>query len=166
MSWLLDRIARSSRRATLALVFLVVPTTLVHAQFFGGYGYGYGVPAYGYGYGYPGYGLGGFGYPGLAYGPGFGYPGYGYGYGYGASFYYGGPGISVGGPGPYGFVPVGGPGPGIYNPYFGVGLTPLGVESALTERYLLGRGTTGYSSGYGTSPPAGYVAPGTGVIRP
>src|SRR4051794_35881841 len=85
MRWLLGRIARSSRTLTLALAFLVMPTTVVQAQFFG---YGYGMP--GYGYGYPGYGFGGLGYPGIGYGYGFGYPGYAY----GAGFYSGGPGLS------------------------------------------------------------------------
>ena len=200
MSGLLDHIARSSRTRNLtrslalSLVFVAVPTGFVRAQ---GFGYGYGFPGYGYGmsgfgyggmgYGYGGTGYGGFGYPGvgLGYGGNFGYSGFGYGVG----MAYGGAGVSVGSPGPYGYwVPYGSPGPGVLNPYFGVGLTPLGVNSALTERYLLGRGTTRYSSSYGpaqpsyapsafpatsavpstivTVPAAGAVAPGTTITRP
>jgi hypothetical protein len=99
---------------------------------YGGYGYGgFGYPGYGYGgYGYGGYGYGG--YPGfygggftpsmIGYGPGYMFPTYGYGMGYNTG---------------YGFGYTG----GYYNPMFGVGLTPLGTQSALYERYYLGRGT-------------------------
>jgi hypothetical protein len=105
---------------------------------YGGYGFGYPGMGFGYGYGYPmmGYGMGGFGYPmmgGLGYG---GYGGYGgmmggYGYGYGYPFGAGYPGFSYAGAllsNPY------------TNPLFGVGLTPLGVNSYFTEMNMLGRG--------------------------
>jgi hypothetical protein len=82
---------------------------------------GYGAPG-GYGYGYPGYGYG-------AYGVGYGYSMYGPIYGA-----YGPAGLGPNGYTLYGY------GVGWYrNPYFGVGLSPLGVQSALSERYLLGR---------------------------
>jgi hypothetical protein len=162
MNPLVIRLLRSSRILPLVLILLAVPTATVHAQFFG-YGYGYGVPAYGYGYGYPG-----FGYPGY----GYGYPGFAAGYGYppyGSGFGYYGPGVGVGsfyGPG-FGFGGYGyGYGFGSFNPYFGVGLTPLGVDSALTERYIRGGGTSGYSSSYGTVPDSGAVNPGTRIYRP
>jgi hypothetical protein len=98
---------------------------------YGGLGYGglgYGGLGYG-GYGYGGYGGFGIGYPG--YGYGFGYPAYGYGYG-GLGYGYGG--FGYGGYG-YPTIPT-----GLFNPLFGVGLTPLAVQSAVTERYVLGRG--------------------------
>jgi hypothetical protein len=170
MSWLPDRIGRMSRTLTLAFVIATVPAYRVNAQYFGygygfpGYGYGAGMPfsGYGYGYGLPGYGFGAYGPPSMAYGYGLGYPGYGY----GGAGYYGGPGVGVGGPGLYGVgAPFGATGPGSFNPYFGLGLTPLGVESALTERYLLGRGTAAYSTRPGTVPPA-TITPGTGAPRP
>ena len=117
----------------LALVSFAFTPRTCQAQFFG---YGYGYPGFygGYGYGYPmmGYGIGGLGYGG------FGYPmmgGYGtmggYGYGYGYPFGAGYPGFSYAGAllsNPY------------TNPLFGVGLTPLGVNSYFTEMNLLGRG--------------------------
>lgn len=161
MSWLLDRLLRSARTWTLplalAMFFLAVPATTLRAQIFGYGGYGYGYP--GFGYGYPGFG---YGYPGFGYGYGFGYPGFGYG-GYG--FGYGGPGVTIAGPyAPYGYpYGYGGYGPGALNPLFGLGLTPLGVNSALTERYLLGRGTAGYSSSYGAVPNPGAVSGGIGT---
>ncbi len=94
--------------------------------------------------GYPGWGYGGFyGYPGIGYGGfGYGYPmaavpyGYGYGYGYPAYAYGGYPGFQY-----YGFG-YGNPGfytPGLANPLFGVGMTPLGVQSYLYETQILGR---------------------------
>jgi hypothetical protein len=133
----------------LAATFLVPPAT-ARAQFpgygwgdgFAGYGfpgfgygayagpYGLGMPGYGYGFGMPGYGFG------LGYG--FGVPGYGYalgGYGVpGIGIYYGYPAFGVEGSGsaivnhPY------------LNPLFGVGMTPLGLQSYVTESNLLGRG--------------------------
>src|SRR5262249_14262260 len=57
---------------------------------------------------------------------------------------------------------------GISTPMLGVGLTPLGVSSALTEHYMLGRNIPGYSSSYG---PVRYripanvgAAPGAGTV--
>ena len=116
---------------------------------FGGYGmspYAYG---YGYGYGYPGYGMmyggmgyGGMGYGGMGYGyPGFGgfYPAYGYGYGYGYPY----PNITAANvlgysPGlPYAGPAMSSP---YTNPLFGLGLTPLGVQSYFAESNTLGRG--------------------------
>lgn len=115
---------------------------------YGGYGYpmgGYGYGGFGYGYpGYAGYGFGGFGY-------GYGNPGFGYGYptvGYPVGLpapmygYYGGG---------YGF---GYGGPGAFNPLFGVGMTPLGLQSYLAERYVLGRGLTGYARPAAEAPAA------------
>jgi hypothetical protein len=155
---------------TLTLALLVAPAAPAHAQFYGyGYGYGYGIPGVGapYGYGVPGYGYG-FGYPGF----GYGYPAYYGGFGYGAP----GLGYGVAGtyPGIYGYGPSG---PGDYNPLFGAGLTPLGVNSALTERYILGRGLATYTRGYGPgavprspavggAPAAATVVPGPGTLAP
>jgi hypothetical protein len=78
--------------------------------------------------GYPGMGYGwGMGYPGMGYGWGMGYPGIGnpyafgvpgYGYGYGNIYAYSSP---------------------LYNPLFGVGLTPLGAQSYIAETRLFGR---------------------------
>ena len=141
MSRLLDRLGNPHRRYWRALVpafafLLAAPATGAQAQFVG-----YGMPGYGYGYGYPGFGLG--------------YPAYGnMGYGFGGGFpafppgaYYGGPAITVAAPyAPFG-VAYGGTGPGAYNPLFGLGLTPLGVNSALAERSLLGRGVSGIAPG-------------------
>ena len=144
----------------LALVSFAFTPRTCQAQFFG-YG-GYGYPGFYGGYGgYGGYGMyggyGGYGYPmmgGMGYG-GFGYPmmgGMGYGYGYPMMGYgYGYP--MMGGYG-YGYgYPFGAGYPGFSytgallsnpytNPLFGVGLTPLGVNSYFTEMNLLGRGQT------------------------
>ena len=123
-----------------ALGFLVIGGTLVaarpsEAQFIGSssgsnsrhaapFSLGVG-PGFGYGYG-NGFG-GGYGGAGVAYPPYlYGYPAYGYPPGYG---------LGMG----YGWT-----GPGSSNPLFGVGMTPLGVQSALSERYLLGRGLPAY----------------------
>jgi hypothetical protein len=154
-SWLRLHAARWSRIAVVAVILVALPAMPARAQFFGA---GYGYPAYGYGYGWPGYGgTYGYGYPGLAYGYGFGYGGYP---AFGGGYYAGGVGTSIVAPyAPFGIY-YGGPGPGVYNPLFGVGLSPLGVDSALTERYMLGRRLTQYQRGYGTAPPAGTM-PGT-----
>ena len=135
MSPCLNRIAKTVPTLigplTLALVFLALPATEARAQYYGypgmGGGFGYGFPGYGYsgmggGFGYPGIG-GGYGY---GYGPGLGggVPGFGYGGGYYGGGYYGG-GFGYGASPIYGY---GGPGPGVYNPLFGMGLTPLGVN--------------------------------------
>jgi hypothetical protein len=126
-----------------ALVVLTLATTpqTARAQFpgygwgFGGMGYGYPAFGYGmygspygmygspYGFGYPG---GGFGYGAMGYG--YGIPGYGYGYpglGYGMGYGYGywAPALAYGN----------------FNPLFGVGLTPLAVESYNIETNVLGR---------------------------
>ena len=86
---------------------------------YGGMGYGgmgYGGMGYG-GMGYGGMGYGGMGYGGMGYGGmGYGYPGFGYGAGY-AGYY----------------------GTGWRNPMFGVGLTPLGTQSYMTETRLFNR---------------------------
>jgi hypothetical protein len=151
MSWLGTQTARWSRIAAFTFILAALPALPVRAQFLG---YGYGYPAYGAGYGYGSLGYGG------AYG--YGGPGLGYGYGFGDGGYpaFGGA-YSFGAPGPSFVTPYaplgiyyGGPGPGVYNPLFGVGLSPLGVNSALAERYMLGRGVTRYQNGYGTVPPA------------
>lgn len=127
-------------KGILALAFLVlmVPATPSQAQLYGygGYGYGaYGYPGYGYGYGVPGFGYG-YGVPGYV----VGYPPVGY-YGYG-----GVPGLGLGYSGiSYGYfgnpyIGIGPPlvsGVGDTNPLFGVGLTPLGVQSALGEGALI-----------------------------
>jgi hypothetical protein len=89
----------------------------------GGYGNGVGLGGYGYGVGGYGYGIGGYGYGS--------YPA-GYQYGY-TPFLGSIPGYNMG-------MPYGWTGPGSWNPLFGVGTTPLAVESALTERYMFGRG--------------------------
>ncbi len=72
---------------------------------------------------FPGFGWGGYGYPGMGYGwGGYGYPGMGYAYGY--------PGVNYAGPliaSPYA------------NSLFGVGLSPLGVNSYFSEANLMGR---------------------------
>ncbi len=130
----------------------------------GGMGYGYPGMGGGMGYGYPGMGGGmGYGYPGMGGGMGYGYPGMGGGMGYAAPYYGGGLGYGYGPSIIYGY---GNPGPGVYNPTFGLGLTPLGVNSALTERYVLGRGLPTYSRGYGqVAPPGTYrVGPGVGTV--
>lgn len=118
----------ATRASALALLFLTVPATRSEAQFFG-YG-GYGYPGYGFGYG-------GFGAPGAVYGYGFvpgAVGGFGGPFGYGVAPGYGFavPGANFGSLGnPYG-APLG-TGPGDVNPLLGLGLTPLGVQSALTE---------------------------------
>jgi hypothetical protein len=77
---------------------------------------GYGIP--GWGYGYPGFA---YGYPALAAGyyGGYGYPTY-------YSFGYGNPGLYT---------------PGLINPFFGAGLTPLGVQGYSIETQIFGRRT-------------------------
>jgi hypothetical protein len=120
---------------TLAMVIVLVPAKDVGAQFMA-YGGGYGFPAMGYGYGYPGLGYG-YDYPGLGYGYApYAYGGFGYGYGYGY------PGYAYGLGYPGNFYGLDNPGfytPGLMNPLFGVGLTPLGVQSYQFETRLLGR---------------------------
>lgn len=119
--------------SALALLLLTVPATRSQAQYFGygGYGYpgyGYGFPGAFYGYGFAPGGFGGFGGPfGYGIGPGYGFatPGVSYGY-------YGSPYVGVGAP----LIS----GAGDTNPLLGLGLTPLGVQSALTETNWI-RGT-------------------------
>ena len=125
------------------------------------FGYGYGLPGMGYGYGelgygYPigGYGIGPYGmggYGGIGYGMGYGGMGYGMGYGgmgYGGMGYggmgYGGMGYGMGyggfGYGGYGFYPnIYAQTSPLYNPLFGIGLTPLGAQSYMLETQLFGR---------------------------
>ena len=150
-------IRRSLLRAGLAVALVVLALAFTprscQAQFFG-YG-GWGFPGYGM---YGGYG---WGFPGMGMGYGFGYPAMGFGWGYPmmGGFGFGGPmmgGFGFGGPmmGDYGYgygYPFGAGYPGFAytgallsnpytNPLFGVGLTPLGVNSYYTEMNLLGRG--------------------------
>ena len=153
-------------KALILVAALLCTAGTAHAQWgygmpgFGyGMGYGYGMPGYGYGmlgYGM-GYGMGyGYGMPGFGYGMGYGYgmPGFGYGmgYGYGMPFY--GYGMGAWGNPGLGFY-WGSPGFGVFgsgsplvnspylNPLFGVGMTPLGLQSYLVETNLLGRGQLG-----------------------
>lgn len=120
----------------LGLAFFALPGTPAEAQMFGP---SVGFPGYGYGYAYPGFPVyNGFGYPGYSFGYGYGYPGYGYGnpaYGYS----YNNPGLGYGGV-PMTSVPQAVvPAYGYLNPMLGMGLTPLGVQSALGEGSLQGR---------------------------
>ncbi len=137
----------SLRGKSLALVLIVAALVCApgaaRAQF-PGYGWGYGFPGYGYGMPYA-YAMPAFGY-GMGYGlgmPGYGYGGMGYGYGMGNGFGMSGYGYGMG---PFGYPAFVGLGYGgmatspYTNPYFGLGLTPLGVQSYLTESNLLGRG--------------------------
>ena len=67
------------------------------------------------------------GYPAMGYGMGFGYPGFGF----VSPYTFGYPGVAYAGPliaSPYA------------NSLFGVGLSPLGVNSYFTEANLMGRG--------------------------
>lgn len=101
-----------------ALIAIATSCSPVRGQFPGGFGGG----------GFGGGGFGGYGYPGVG-GP---YVGFGYGYGY--------PGFGL----PYASFPF--PvatgsgnfytGPGSYNPLFGMGTTPLAVDSFLGEMAL------------------------------
>ena len=145
------------RAQTLSMVLGLVLASpgLARAQFLGGFGYG----GWGYGgYGYPGYGFGGYGVSPYMYGYGYGYPAYGMGYG---GMGYGYPGMGGFYPGyEYGYgtlypnitagyalgyspgLPYAGPAMSspYTNPLFGLGLTPLGVQSYFAESNLLGRG--------------------------
>jgi hypothetical protein len=159
----------ATRIVAFALLVLIVPASRSQAQ---GYGYGaYGYPGYGYGYGGPGFGYGyGAGY-------GYGYPVGGY-YGYGGAFGFG---LGVG----YSYPPVsynyfGNGYPGVQaplvsgvgdlNPLFGLGLTPLGVQSALAERNLINASrprNPGISVGAGVpGKAASDQYSGTGSARP
>jgi hypothetical protein len=141
---------------TLALVILLMPSRRADAQMVGfaaaagpssiGYANGYPMVNYpftsfGSPYGGMGYGMGygGMGYPGMGYGGmgyGMGYPGMGYGgMGYGGVGYSG---MGYGGMG-YGAGYAGFYGTGWNNPMFGVGLTPLGTQSYMTETRLFNR---------------------------
>jgi hypothetical protein len=145
------------RWLSLTLVLVALKAPPARAQFFGGYGYGF--PGYGYGSGFPGYGYG-FGVPGYGYGAGVGYPGMGWGYPGFGGYGYGVPGAGFGVAGVYpGIFGTSVSGPGVYNPLFGTGLTPLGVNSALTERYVLGRGIATYNRGYAPPRAPGNAAP-------
>ncbi len=140
MRELIQRLGKNGWPAFLALAILLVSSKTARAQFpgYGGMGMAYGYPGWGYGgfYGYPamrfgyGYGAMGYGFPGMGFGyyGGYGYPAYGYGYGY-PGFGYSG--FGYGNPGFYS--------PGLFNPLFGVGLTPLGVQSYMYETQVLGR---------------------------
>jgi len=150
--------ALPARTLFLALTLLVALPGVASAQFLGG-GFGYGGWGYG-GYGYPGFGFGGYGVSPYAFGYGYGYPGYGmmyggmgygypgfggfnpaYGYGYGYGYPY--PNITAANvlgysPGlPYAGPAMSSP---YTNPLFGLGLTPLGVQSYFAESNTLGRG--------------------------
>jgi hypothetical protein len=141
-----ERMVRSARAVVLALAILALPSTAARAQVIGYGGFGYGSPGFGYG-GY-GYGSPGFGYDGGYGSPGFGYGGYGYGYNFAIPGYgYGFPGYNLGVPQ---FISPN-LGTGYANPLFGLGLSGLGVQSALAEQILLGRGDqglAGYARGY------------------
>lgn len=176
MTGLLQGPGRAARTFALLVALMFLPATAARAQYFGYGGYGggfaYGYP--GYGYGYPGIGYG-YGFPGVGYG--YGYPGVGYGYGFpGMSFGYGYgyPGYGYGYPGFRPYITAG-TGPGMYNPLFGVGLSPLGVQSALAEASMRA-GAAPPSTAVevrvapGTlrtnSNPKPNVQPNTGTIRP
>ncbi len=133
----LKRLERLWWTLTLSLVILLVPSRKSEAQMVG-FGAAVGYPGLGanngypmvnypftsFGYAYPGMGYGGMGYGGMGYG-GMGYGGMGYGFGY--------PGFGYGG-GYAGYY-----GTGWRNPMFGVGLTPLGTQSYMTETRLFNR---------------------------
>jgi hypothetical protein len=142
------RLVRLTRWTVLAVALLASSPGEARAQFFG-YG-GFGFPGFGYGgFGYDQFLFGGLGYGGYGFGGypasyGYGYPGVGYG-----GFNYGYPGLGVTsfGVGYGGFSPYLVPQLPYWNPYFGLGLTPLGVQSAVTETAIV-RGAGGYSRGY------------------
>jgi hypothetical protein len=134
-------IRRPLAALALTIVVLAMAAGTSRAQYFGygfpaGYGmyggyYGYGYPGYAFGYGNPAFAGYGYGYPGFGYG--FGYPAFAYSYpAYGAGLGYAYPtGLAYGGDlfvAPY------------WNPLFGVGTSPLGLQSFLSESNLFGRG--------------------------
>jgi len=151
----------------LGLALMTLPAGHARAQL---YGFGYGAsglagPYGGFNYGYPAVV---FGAPYPRYGFGYGFGGYGYSYPI-AGYSYGYPGLGYSGLGyGYGNVPLvptpatsGAP---YFNPLFGTGLSPLGVNSALSERYVLGRGTgTTYRRSYAPVRPTPAPAP---AVRP
>jgi hypothetical protein len=144
-------IRNATRIWALAFLVLLVPATRSHAQFFGYGNYGYGYPGFGYGYGYPPVGYNGYGYGGgLGFGLGLGYGYNPTSYGYFGNAY------------PPGLLAPIISGVGDTNPLMGVGLTPLGVQSALAEGTLL-RGSRASIAGR----PAG-VNPyyGPGAVNP
>ena len=129
----------------LGLAIIVIAAGKAGAQY-PGYGWGGGYPGAGYGYpgfsyGYPGFG---YGYPGFGFGnPGFGYGYPAFGYGWGAGAAYPGPVYVAGYPSPY----LG----GYWDPLFGVGLSPLGVQSYLYETRALGRVPRSSAGSYGAA---------------
>jgi hypothetical protein len=157
MRRLIKRLGNSFAILTLALAILLVSAGNAKAQFpaYGGGGWSIGYPFWGYGYGFPGmgYGYGGFGYGGMGYGfGGMGYGGMGFGgMGYGGMGYggmgFGGMGYGYPGIGYIRGIPGYGYGYGniysytspLYNPLFGIGLTPLGAQSYIAETRLFGR---------------------------
>jgi hypothetical protein len=154
MSSLRVRLVRFAPWTVLTVALLACSPREARAQFYG-YG-GFGFPAYGYGglgFGYGGLGFGygglGFGYGGYGYGGypasyGYGYPGGGYG---GYNYGYPGLGVTSFGVGYGGFSPYLVPSLNNWNPYFGLGLSPLGVQSAVTETAIM-RGAASSSRGY------------------
>ena len=147
MRHLRHRLGRSGWTLILALAIVLVSSQTASAQFpaYGGggfavgypfFGYGYGFPGMGYGYGHPigGYGIGPYGMGGYGYGMGYGGMGYGMGYG---GFGYGYPGYGYGYG--YGYPNIYARTSPLYNPLFGVGLTPLGAQSYILETQLFGR---------------------------
>jgi hypothetical protein len=138
MNTISTRLGRKLVMAGAFVVCLIASAPAANAQFanYGGM-YGYGFPG-GFGYGMSGFGGGFYGGPGFGFGypmmmGGFGYPGMGYGFGGGYGFGYGyGPGAFLGGYPGYGM-------PGLWNPLFGVGMSPLGAQSFMYETQVLGR---------------------------
>jgi hypothetical protein len=144
MCRLIGNLSKLGASLTLAVAVLLVSSQEAQAQFpaFGGGGMAVGYPFFGYGYGFPGMGYGygglGYGYPIGGYGIGpYGVGGYGYG-GMGFGMGYGPFGYGFGGYG-YGYPDIYAQTSPLYNPLFGVGLTPLGAQSYMTETQLFGR---------------------------
>ncbi|AGA28855.1 hypothetical protein [Singulisphaera acidiphila] len=161
---MMTQLPKPIRILAFAFLVLTVPATRSSAQ---AYGYGYGYPGFGYGYGYPGFGYG-YGYPSM------GYYGYGGGLGFGLGLGYGYSPTSYGYFGnayPPGLQAPFISGVGDTNPLMGLGLTPLGVQSALAEGTLLRGSRTPIAGRPGVANPlprtgAASQYSGTGAARP